>query len=277
MHRLPLLTAPLLLVALACGDAPKLNVQEKPAGEASAPRAGAPTEAAPAPAEPRPEATAAPGSQAQLLAGHAPAPATELPANHPPLDLPQGHPPLDTLGGPGGMGAMGGAMGRAIPVVPAGSGEGATALVWTPGKDWVSEPPANPMRRAQYRLPGPGGDGECVVFYLGPGQGGDARANAERWASQFQQPDGKDPLQAMKTRQETAAGNSVLVVETSGTYMAGGMMGSPSAPKPGFALLGAVVPGPDADWFFKCTGPEKTMASQRGAFDAMVRSVRQGG
>ena len=31
------------------------------------------------------------------------------------------------------------------------------------------------MRRAQYRISGSGGDAECVVFYFGPGQGGDAR------------------------------------------------------------------------------------------------------
>jgi hypothetical protein len=50
------------------------------------------------------------------------------------------------------------------------------------------------MRRAQYKVPGPAGAGECVVFYFGPGQGGDAQSNAERWASQFTQPGGRSPF-----------------------------------------------------------------------------------
>ena len=46
------------------------------------------------------------------------------------------------------------------------------------------------MRHAQYRVPGGNGDGECIVFYFGPGEGGDPMSNARRWAGQFDQPDG---------------------------------------------------------------------------------------
>ena len=37
--------------------------------------------------------------------------------------------------------------------------------------------------------PWPGGEAECVVFYFGAGQYGDALANAERWAGQLAPPD----------------------------------------------------------------------------------------
>jgi hypothetical protein len=60
-----------------------------------------------------------------------------------------------------------------------------------------------------------------------------------------------------------------------GTY-AGGMGGAVSEPRPGFMLLGAVVEGPDANWFFKLTGPEQTVRAQRSAFEQMVRSVKRG-
>ncbi len=250
----------LLSVALAlpgCGDAPQLNVEQKPADQPAAPAAA--TDASGSP-------SSRPAGEARLLAGHdASIPA--LPPDHPPVNLPMDH-PSSALGAPDGA---------AMPVVPAGSGTGAAGLNWTAAKDWIIEPPANAMRRAQYRVPGPGGDAECVVFYLGPGQGGDPRTNAERWAGQFVQPGGAPPLSAMTTRTLAVGAASVLVVETSGTYMSGGMMGDEAVAKPGWALLGAVVPGLDADWYFKFTGPAATIAAQKAAFEAMIASIRRGG
>jgi hypothetical protein len=45
---------------------------------------------------------------------------------------------------------------------------------------------------------------------------------------------------------------------------------------PGYMLLGAIAPGPDANWFFKLTGPESSVRSQREAFEIVVRSIRTG-
>ncbi len=133
------------------------------------------------------------------------------------------------------------------------------------------------MRKAQYRIPGPGGDGECAVFYFGPNQGGDPTSNAARWAGQFKQPDGKPPEQAMKTSLIHVQGVPVMVVETRGIYTGGMTMGmQPAEEKPGWALLGAIAEGPDANWFFKFTGPEKTVTAQRAAFDAMIKSLKKG-
>ncbi len=39
---------------------------------------------------------------------------------------------------------------------------------------------------------------------------------------------------------------------------------------------GASPPGPDANWFFKCTGPEKTMQANAQRFDRRIASVRAG-
>lgn len=163
----------------------------------------------------------------------------------------------------------------AVPPVPSGAGTGASGLTWVAPEGWRSEPPASGMRRAQYRVSGPAGDAECVVFYFGPGQGGDAAANAQRWASQFRQPDGRDPASALKTSTLQVDGMAVTLVEVKGTY-AGGMGGGPTGDKPGYELLGAIAAGPDANWFFKLTGPEKTVEAQRASFEAMVRSLRKG-
>ncbi|HKQ63063.1 MAG TPA: hypothetical protein VJS92_17370, partial [Candidatus Polarisedimenticolaceae bacterium] len=173
------------------------------------------------------------------------------------------HPPIS-----GGGGAI------ATPAEPA---EG-HSLVWDVPGDWRTETPQSALRRAQYRVPGAAGDGECVVFYFGPGQGGDPQANALRWAQQFSQPDGRDSRELMQLAALPGAALATQIVEVTGTYN-GGMTGSdePARPQPGSMLLGAIVQGPDAPWFFKLTGPAATLRAQREAFLKMVGSARAGG
>lgn len=178
--------------------------------------------------------------------------------------LPPGHPPVDK-----------GEQAPSIPGPPPGSGTGSHGLTWTPPSGWTKETPSSPMRRAQYRLPGSAGPGECVVFYFGPGQGGDAKANAARWASQFRRPDGS-PVGDGYKMQETKVGElAVVLVEVTGTYV-GGMGGGPGGPeRPKHMLLGAIADGPDAKWFFRATGPQATLEAQRAAFDRMIRSLKR--
>lgn len=177
--------------------------------------------------------------------------------------LPPGHPPIDGRSVAGSI----------APPEP-GAGTGDKAMVWTAPKDWIAESPASPMRRAQYKVPGPGGDGECLVFYFGPGQGGEWITNANRWARQFKKPDGTPPSEKIWHRQ--IGGFNVTFVEIHGTYDAGQAMGAPADKKPGYMLLATIAEGPDANWFFKLTGPETTVLAQRDAFDAMMNSLKAG-
>ena len=181
--------------------------------------------------------------------------------------LPPGHPPIDAAGAPA----------AGLPAVPPGAGTGDTALAWTAPAGWIAEQPASAMRRAQYKVPGAAGDGECVVFYFGPGQGGDPASNAARWADQFSLADGSPAAGAMKTSEIEVGGLKVFVVEVAGTYKGSmTMSAAPAVPKPGYRLLGAVAPGPDANWYFKFTGPDATVEAQKAAFMAMVRSLKHG-
>jgi hypothetical protein len=259
------LTAALLAAAatatMACSKEPQLNVQNAPQETAAS-----------APAVEAAQTTPA-------------APAGELPAGHPSVALPPGHPPAGGMAGgmPGGMpgampGGMGGmdASGIALPPVDPQGGLGAAGLVWDVPASWVTEPPANPMRRAQYKVPGTAGDGELVVFYFGPNQGGPPLDNAQRWALQFTQPDGGDPLAALKTRNGDIRGIPALFVETTGTYNSGTMSGGPAVAKENWALLGAVAQGGDANWFFKFTGPRATVEAERANFESMLGSLRRG-
>ena len=177
-------------------------------------------------------------------------------------EMPPGHPP---------MGQQDATSTLPTPVM----GEGA-ALTWTMPADWVNEPPSNPMRQAQFRVSGPGGDGVCVVYYFGTGQGGGPQANAERWADQFDQPDGSSSREALVTEATQAGDMSMLLVEVSGIYKEGGMMmtGGPQKSFPGYMLKGAIVEGPDANWFFKFTGPEETVKANTDQFRALLDSIQ---
>ena len=179
--------------------------------------------------------------------------------------LPPGHPPL------GGRDAQ-----PDIPEVRKGSGAGSQGLTWTMPSGWSKETPSSSMRRAQYRIPGSGGPAECVVFYFGPGQGGDAKANAARWAGQFKRLDGSPVTDEFKTREIKIHDMPIMMVEVAGTYV-GGMGGGPSgSERPNSMLLGAIVQGPDANWFFRAIGPRATLERERAAFDKMIQSIKRG-
>ena len=195
-------------------------------------------------------------------AAAAPSPSAQAPAN----------------GSQGGSGSVPLVDSRGNPVPGMPSATGATGqaegLVWAAPPGWTVETPSSSMRKAQYSVPAAAGDaepGQCAVFYFGAGQGGDVKANVDRWAAQFADASGGHPTPQIS--EGRVAGLKVMRVFTEGTYSPGAMMGGDSAPKPGQMLLGAIVEGADANWFFKCTGPKKTMEANRAAFESLVESI----
>jgi hypothetical protein len=148
----------------------------------------------------------------------------------------------------------------------------AQPLTWQVPAGWTEEKPENNIRLAQYRVPGSAGDGECVVFYFGPGQGGDAESNARRWAGQFTQPDGRPSTDLMKMEHLDGPPGHYHVVEVTGTFQ-GGMNGTESLT--GYMLLGGIIDGADAPWFFKLIGPEATIRENRAVFIEMMESIRK--
>lgn len=179
--------------------------------------------------------------------------------------LPPEHPPLPQT------------RSMTVAPVPADAGTGEMALTWTPPSGWTVEPPSSTMRRAQYRVSGPGGDAECVVYYFGPGQGGTPMDVAQLWADQFTQPDGRPSRDLLETRTIAVNGITVLMSAISGTFASGSTMGGQSPETlPGYMLLGAAAEGPDTNWFFKFTGPQATVEAQRVAFEEMIGSLHRG-
>ncbi len=151
----------------------------------------------------------------------------------------------------------------------------ATGITWKDPAAWQRIAPTGPMRKASWRVPrskGDSDDADLALFYFGPKEGGSVSANVERWVSQFSDRTPKDPT---PTRREIN-GMSVHVVEIeAGTY-SGGMPGAssaPSAPKPGWALLGAVVEAPSGKYFWKLVGPRESVKSAKPAFGELLDSV----
>jgi len=134
---------------------------------------------------------------------------------------------------------------------------------------WQSQPPSSDMRLAQAKIPGPGGIGDLAVFYFGPGGGGPVDANIERWVGQMEG-GGKPTPETFETN-----GYKVTWVDVKGTMKPSQMGMGPSSAVPNARLFGAVVEGPGGPWFFKAGGPDATMAPQRDAFVAMLKSVRK--
>jgi hypothetical protein len=141
---------------------------------------------------------------------------------------------------------------------------------------WARVPAPSDMRAAQYRIPKVAGDtedGELVLFFFGSGQGGTADANLERWYTQFSRPDGKPVKDAAVVTIRTVNGLKVTSVDLSGTYKPAPMGGAAGAPKTDWRMLAAVIEGEGGPWFFRATGPEKTMADAKPEFDALLASV----
>jgi hypothetical protein len=154
--------------------------------------------------------------------------------------------------------------------------EQAGGLTWTAPQEWKAQG-ERPMRAATYSIPAAKGDpesAELAVFYFGESSGGGVDANVKRWIDQFQKADGSSAAKDAKVKKEKIAGLPATAVEVKGTYMGGSMMG-PSAPKPGYRLLGAIVEGPGGNVFFKLTGPEKTVSSAEKSFRKLLDGLKK--
>ncbi len=136
------------------------------------------------------------------------------------------------------------------------------------------------MRVGNFVVPAAAGDsenGECAIYYFGPGQGGGVDANVDRWLGQFIRSDGK-PLTASdaKRAERTVNGIQITTIDVTGTYLFKAFpMARQATKKPGYRMLAAIAQGPDAPIFFKLTAPGKTAAAAQAAFDKMIDSLRK--
>ena len=186
--------------------------------------------------------------------GPAPAPPTTNPATA----MPPNHPSLP----PGGAAAA-----------PSEGSTGA-GVAWNEPSGWQKLDKASAMRKATYVLPPAPGDseaGEMAVFYFGPQQGGGVEANIKRWIGQFS---GVDEAKVQRSQRSVNGLTQHVVEIPSGSYTPG--MGQPGS-KEAYAMLAAVVETPSGPYFFKATGPSKTIAAARAEYFKMLDSMKVSG
>ena len=134
-----------------------------------------------------------------------------------------------------------------------------------------------PPRLAQFNLPrieGDTEDAELVVFYFGV-EGGTLEANLERWTNQMLQPDDRPSVEVATTTSFEVSNMLVTVLDVPGIFAAEVQPGSKMRYyKRGFRLKAAVVESPVGPFFFKVTGPDRTVTHWDPTFATFLESVR---
>lgn len=145
-----------------------------------------------------------------------------------------------------------------------------SGLTFEYGEPWLRQQPSSSMRAGQLLYEHEDealGDVEMAIFYFG-GTGGSVRANLDRWLGQF------EPAPESKEETKKIDGNEIVILEAKGTYMesSGGPFSGNKTPREGYAMLAAIVPGPEGNVFLKATGPEAAVMAMKDAFVAFAES-----
>ena len=128
--------------------------------------------------------------------------------------------------------------------------------------NWQPMRPPNPMRKAQFRIRNRAGkdDGVAMFFHFGPGRGGAAADNINRWFSQF-----KEPRAALRARVEHVVidGRPRHLFFARGTFLAAGP-GGKRVPLADYGLLAAMLENPGGDVFVRLVAPDPQFLTRLG-------------
>ena len=138
--------------------------------------------------------------------------------------------------------------------------------------NWQPMRPPNPMRKAQFRIRNRAGaaDGVAIFFHFGPGRGGGAADNINRWFSQF-----REPRAALQARVEhiTVDGRPRHLFFARGTFLAANQGGKREA-LADYGLLAAILENPAGDVFVRLVAPGKLAEGARDQFRRMITSAK---
>lgn len=174
--------------------------------------------------------------------------------------LPDGHPPIG--GTPGGNSPAMPGSGMAAAGLPAGAVSKNNALVWSAPSHWQERAPGS-IRKGSYTITGEGGATADLSITAFPGDTGGLHANVNRWRGQI----------GLANISDAEVDKAIEHLESNGLHMEFvEMVGT--AGNPPMRLLGAIVPYQGETWFFKLTGPDTLVASQRDAFRTFLTTIK---
>ena len=105
--------------------------------------------------------------------------------------------------------------------------------------------------------------------------GGSVKQNVDRWLNQFSSPKPKKFKGDQIVKKMEIAGQTVHFVDVSGTFLERRIPVSPASPRANYRMFGAIIETENQGrCFFKCYGPEKTMAANEKSFLKMLKSLQ---
>jgi hypothetical protein len=146
--------------------------------------------------------------------------------------------------------------------------------------DWKQEATTNQMRAYQFKLPHAKDDkldADMIIFYFGPGGGGSAEDNIKRWKGMMAPVEGKKIEDVAKVDKFKVGEVPVTYLDVEGTYLAKERPFDPNSKvekKPDYRMLGVVFESPKGPYFIRVTGPAKTIAEQKKAFDEWLKNFK---
>lgn len=134
--------------------------------------------------------------------------------------------------------------------------------------NWERQRPSSQMRMAQFGVPladGDEGKPELVVSHF-PGNAGGVDANIERWKKQFSDVKGEPKVEKFEVD-----GLKMTVLDITGAYK------DPFSPigGPNYRMLGGIVETGDGPFFFKLTGPNKSITAQADGYWNMLKTAKK--
>ena len=145
---------------------------------------------------------------------------------------------------------------------------------------WKVSPGSNKLRLYQITVPKVAGDkedAEIAVFYFGAGSGGGVAENIKRWKGMFDAPKGKDINDVAKVTTMKAGNVEMTYLDVEGTYLFKNPPFAPNAKterKENFRMFAIVFESKNGPFFLRMTGPAKTMAANKDAFDGWLKNFK---
>jgi hypothetical protein len=119
-------------------------------------------------------------------------------------------------------------------------------------------------------------DAELIIFFFGPGGGGSAEANIERWKGMFIPPEGKKIEDVTKVENFKVGNVNVTYLDVQGTYKFKERP-DPTAKeelRPDHRMLSVFFESPKGPYFFRLVGPAKTVTENKKAFEDWVKAFK---
>jgi hypothetical protein len=145
---------------------------------------------------------------------------------------------------------------------------------------WKKQEPTNKFRAYQFAVPkveGDKEDAELVVFFFGKGGGGGTEDNLKRWKGFFIPPEGKTIEEASKVEKFKVGKAAVVYLDVHGTFKSKNPPFDPKAKeerKENFRRFGLIFDTDNGAYFITLTGPAKTMAKSKDAFDGWIKAFK---